>query len=423
MHCRANEPLRSGSDFDSMSGSAAPVADFDVASPTPQTTGTRRGHGDPMIHDQDGRLKRIEYRGKYLRESRTGGVSLRAQTKLAGLNLTANAQHGFRVSTRVAKGTNAGFQNGRFVLRGRYGKGRTKLNLSKSGVSVSSKTSVGTINWFKPRYSSAKIAGIQVRGQNALYINILASLIQMAFVLLLAAIQLIVWLLQAGAWGIAWAFASAQAWWMQRRIDRIVGVETAWEEHWSDEEATGLFAGMAHIMFHLAAGSGARNANEDGFLDALFTDEWAAVLEVDGDPERVRPIERRSVERVESLLERGGLPPILLMETAFGSLVSLFIRNASAPIVLDAFLFFDDAIVTNGTRTQLQEMLLGVFGHTAGIVAEPGERSSAPGDHGGDPSGAATIDAARAPTAQRWRAIALMIFVGAAVFVGLFVTV
>jgi hypothetical protein len=316
-----------------------------------------------------------------------------------------------------------GFQNGRFVLRGRYGKGRTKLNLSKSGVSVSSKTSVGTINWFKPRYSSAKIAGIQVRGQNALYINILASLIQMAFMLLLAAIQLIAWLLQAGAWGIAWAFASAQAWWMQRRIDRIVGVETAWEEHWSDEEATGLFAGMAHIMFHLAAGSGARNANEDGFLDALFTNEWAAMLKVDGDPERVRPIERRSVERVESLLEQGGLPPILLMETAFGSLVSLFIRNASAPIVLDAFVFFDDAIVTNGTRTQLQEMLLGVFGHTAGIVAEPSERSSAPGDHGGDPSGDATIDAGRAPTEQRWRAIALMIFVGAAVFVGLFVTV
>ena len=95
---------------------------------------------DSMIRDADGRLKRIEYRGKYLRESRTGGVSSRAQTKLAGLNLTANTQHGFRVSTRVAKGTNVGFQNGRFVLRGRYGKGRTKLNLSKSGVSVSSKT-------------------------------------------------------------------------------------------------------------------------------------------------------------------------------------------------------------------------------------------------------------------------------------------
>ena len=377
-----------------------------------------------MIRDADGRLKRIEYRGKYLRESRTGGVSLRAQTKLAGLNLTANTQHGFRVSTRVAKGTNVGFQNGRFVLRGRYGKGRTKLNLSKSGVSVSSKTSVGTINWFKPRYSSAKIAGIQVRGQNAVYINLLASLIQMAFMLLLAAIQLIAWLLQAIAWGIAWAFASVQEWWVQRRINRIVGVETAWEEHWADEEPTGLFVGMAHILFHLAAGSRPSNANGDGLLDALFTDEWAAVLEVDSDPVRVRPIERRSVERVESLLEQGGLPPSLLMETAFGTLVSLFIRTTPAPIVLDAFLFFDDGIVANGTRTQLQEMLLGVFGHTAGIVAEPGDRSSAPNPVDGDPIGAETIDAAvRTPTEQRWRVIALMIFIGAAVFVGLFVTV
>ena len=154
-------------------------------------------------------------------------------------------------------------------------------------------------------------------------------------------------------------------------------------------------------------------------MDALFTDEWAAVLEVDGDPVRVRPIERRSVERVESLLEQGGLPSGLLMETEFGTLVSLFVRTTPAPIVLDAFLFFDDGIVANGTRTQLQEMLLGVFGHTAGIVAEPDDRPSAPNPVDGDP-----IDAAvRTPTEQRWRVIALMIFIGAAVFVGLFVTV
>ena len=107
-----------------------------------------------MKRDADGRLTRFEYRGKHLRVSRTGGISLRAQGKAAGLNLTVNSQHGMRVSTRVARGTNVAFQNGRFILRGRYGKGPTKLNLSKSGVSVSSKTSVGTFNWFKPRYSS-----------------------------------------------------------------------------------------------------------------------------------------------------------------------------------------------------------------------------------------------------------------------------
>jgi hypothetical protein len=115
----------------------------------------------------DGRLQRIEYRGKYLRVSRSGGIALRAQTKAAGINFTANSAHGLRASTRVAKGTQVAFQNGRFVLRGRYGEGPTKLNLSKSGVSVSTKTEIGTVNWFKPRYSSAKIGGIHVRGKNA----------------------------------------------------------------------------------------------------------------------------------------------------------------------------------------------------------------------------------------------------------------
>jgi hypothetical protein len=80
----------------------------------------------------DGRLKRIEYRGKYLRASRTGGVALRAHAKASGINFTANSKRGARVSTRIAKGTQAAFQNGRFVLRGRYGDGPNKVNLTAS---------------------------------------------------------------------------------------------------------------------------------------------------------------------------------------------------------------------------------------------------------------------------------------------------
>lgn len=80
--------------------------------------------------DSDGRLKRIEYRGKYLRASRTGGVALRAQARAGGINFTANTNRGARVSTRIAKGTQAAFQNGRFVLRGRYAYEQTSgLNL------------------------------------------------------------------------------------------------------------------------------------------------------------------------------------------------------------------------------------------------------------------------------------------------------
>jgi len=89
--------------------------------------------------DEHSRQRRIEHRGKYLRASRTGGVALRAQAKAAGVSLTANTAHGFRVSATPLKGTQLGFQNGRFILRGRYGSGPTKLNVSKTGLSVSTR--------------------------------------------------------------------------------------------------------------------------------------------------------------------------------------------------------------------------------------------------------------------------------------------
>ena len=129
-----------------------------------------------MSSSEPKRMKRIEYRGKHLRASRTGGLSLRAQTKASGVNLTVNSRHGLRVSKRIAKGTNIALQNGHLRIQGRYGKGPTKLNVSKSGFSISTKNELGTFNWIKPRYSSATIAGINVRGRNALMVYGLGDL-------------------------------------------------------------------------------------------------------------------------------------------------------------------------------------------------------------------------------------------------------
>ena len=120
---------------------------------------------------RDGRQKRIEHTGRYLRASRTGGVALRAHVKAAGVNLTGNTRHGVRVSTRLAKNTQVAMQNGRFILRGRYGSDAAKINLSKSGVSVSTKTGLGTINWVRPGRSSVKFAGVQLRGHKAAAAN------------------------------------------------------------------------------------------------------------------------------------------------------------------------------------------------------------------------------------------------------------
>ena len=123
-----------------------------------------------MTNDSN-RMKRIEYRGKHLRASRTGGVSVRAQTKAAGLNLTVNSRHGVRVfkayrqrhQYRIAKWAASDSRS--------LWKGPTKLNLSKSGVTVSTKNEVGTFNWVKPKRSSATVAGINVRGKNSLIVH------------------------------------------------------------------------------------------------------------------------------------------------------------------------------------------------------------------------------------------------------------
>ena len=129
-------------------------------------------------------MKRIEYRGDYLRASRTGGVALRAHVKAGGIGLTANTTQGVRGSARLTKGTYVALQNGQFRFIGRYGKGPVKLNVSKSGLSASYKTGVGSLNFIRPNRSSATIAGIQVRGKNALILNLIALALQLVFLLI-----------------------------------------------------------------------------------------------------------------------------------------------------------------------------------------------------------------------------------------------
>ncbi len=142
--------------------------------------------------DRQGRQKRLEHQGPYLRASRTGGISLRAQTRVAGVNATANTRHGLRLSARLAKKTQVALQNGRFVLRGRYGSDAAKINLSKSGVTVSTRTPSGTLNWVRPGRSSFKLAGVQLRGQKAVWLQLIHLLISLLLNLLQLVFQLVI---------------------------------------------------------------------------------------------------------------------------------------------------------------------------------------------------------------------------------------
>jgi len=142
---------------------------------------------DMFKKNSDGVLNRVEYRGKNIRISRTGGVALRTHIKVKGVNVSLNSAHGVRLSTKLSKGTQVGLQNGRFYIKGRYGSGPTKLNLSKSGVTVSTSNKHGSINWIKPGRSSFKFAGLNVRGKKAYDYQVL-YIIYAAFVLLIKSV-------------------------------------------------------------------------------------------------------------------------------------------------------------------------------------------------------------------------------------------
>jgi len=111
--------------------------------------------------------KRIEYRGKNVRVSRTGGISATKTFKGDGHAVTLNTKNGIRLHQRLFKGARMGIQNGNFQFIGRYNSGPFSFNISKSGVSSSIKNKRGAYNLFKPNYSSFKLAGVQVRGKNA----------------------------------------------------------------------------------------------------------------------------------------------------------------------------------------------------------------------------------------------------------------
>lgn len=117
--------------------------------------------------DKDNPSKRIEYRGKNVRVSRTGGVSATKTFKGDGVGATMNTKHGLRLHKRLFKGARMGFQNSNFQFIGRYNSGPFNFNVSKNGFSTSLKNKRGSYNILKPNYSSFKLGGVQVRGKNA----------------------------------------------------------------------------------------------------------------------------------------------------------------------------------------------------------------------------------------------------------------
>lgn len=330
--------------------------------------------------DRDGRQVRIEHRGKHLRASRTGGVALREQIRAGGLSLTANTRRGARVSMTPVRNTQVAFQNSRFVLRGRYGKGPAKLNLSKSGVSLSARMGLGTVNVTNPGRSSAKIAGVQMRGQKAAAVNAVVALFQMLVVLVRVAFTFAVYLV-VGTLNVAiWLYETSRLLIMQwrfkrqqkRRAKRTRRLEEA-ADQWS--------------------------ANNGGFLEGLTSEACLAAMgrllaQADAEPDATdtdRPIpgpENKHNEQTRQLVQRlalvdgpesgdDGADSAQLPVARIAVLAIHYRDSVSSRELPNGFYSLDEMTRENGPRTIGQEMLLEDIADLFGLRLEASEKNQA----------------------------------------------
>ncbi len=317
--------------------------------------------------DAYGKQRRIEHRGKYLRASRTGGISLRAQTKAAGFNLSVNSRRGVRVSRTVAKSTQVAMQNGRFVLRGRYGKGPTKMNLSKSGVTFSTRNRLGTFNWVKPQRSSAKIAGVQLRGKNAvlfqliyLFFASLAALVAFLCKLIVLIFQVLSALVSAAVdYQRGRQIAKAAA----IRDERNASLEAdaynpsihSQIESWDWEQC------LAALILILCAWG--RGQEADTMIDALQVcireDKDLAALKIDRE---VLVEVAQSLSALRAAIDSEE-PELILLSRAAAHGQTILEPQALPEIVLE----IDELMLKEGRRTEGQEAMLEVLSDFAAL--------------------------------------------------------
>ena len=324
--------------------------------------------------DQDGRQKRIEHTGKYLRASRTGGVSLRAHTRVSGVNVTGNTSHGVRVSTRLAKNTQVAFQNGRFILRGRYGSDAAKLNLSKSGGSVSTKTPVGAFNWVRPGRSSFKMAGVHVRGHKAAYMQAVYLLFAMVAALISVVVQAVGLAFRGLGWGVQAIVARRE----QARQDQerlgLTASDVAGEGRsilqahgvYLDEEPhRDLFAGLVFTVVCLGRGWTRFDPNAAGMGAPERAGDHALVDDVQSAGEQIS----RSLQSGSDT--ESPIPTLGVMH----HLATALARKVDASTRAETLLSLDDACLAAGPRTILQDEMIDILTESLGVdVLLEGER-------------------------------------------------
>ncbi|MGY6555184.1 MAG: hypothetical protein ACXIUM_11765 [Wenzhouxiangella sp.] len=315
--------------------------------------------------DRRGRQVRLGHHGRNLRVSRTGGVSLRHAVRVGRVGLAVNSRHGVRLSSALGRGTQVATQNGRFILRGRYGKGPVKFNLSKSGVSASLASDVGRLNLTHPGRSSAKLFGVQMRGRKAASINsfvllasALVAVIQMAAMMLVMTAKAVIWLVAFSIEGVQQLLAR----WQDARADRAFQARHAALKGFTQSLDPSLLPDDASRLRLLG--------------QVLLTDGIADVSQLKSRLDALAPQlrSRRQATALQSLAE----PIALGSETSDNmdedrrqtwcllAAQQLF-EGASEEAILERFLALDDLCLVLGDKTEAQEDLLALIAETGGL--------------------------------------------------------
>lgn len=324
--------------------------------------------------DKYGKQRRIEHRGKHLRISRTGGAALRTQAKVAGLNVTANTRHGLRISSRVAKNTQIALQNGRPVLRGRYGSGATRLNLSKSGVSLSTRNPLGTFNWVKPNRSSVKIAGIQLRGKKAANIQMFYLLFAGVAMGLLAGWQVIRFLLH-----MLGRLLSASLHWLAstpyfldsaRQGLRNTRIKTQLKhaKQLFEPAIDSWTAAELHSALLLVFNGWGRGLTAQQGAEHIIQQREASMPALQVDSHLLETV----AQRLE-LLRNQAAQPATVSPQVIIALLARQHQQLTQEHTIESFLNADEWAVALGGRTVLQEQLLQVFADFAQLRFEAAE--------------------------------------------------
>jgi len=304
--------------------------------------------------DRAGRQVRIEHRGRNLRISRTGGFSLRQAVRAGRLGLAANTSRGLRLSSAMGRGTQVATQNGRFILRGRYGTGPVKFNLSKSGMSASLASDIGRLNLSHPGRSSARLFGVQVRGQKAAYMNLAAmlvslvvALIQFVVLAVIVTVRVLIWL---GAALVAAARALVDRWriWREERgfrmlLERIEIRAGELEARFALPEAIpddrSRYELLANLL--LRAGLPSGSPEEDGLADLVAAREVGSASTAD-------------------------LEPLDQMAWTWLAATALFAGKSNEAII-ELILALDDLCLAGGEKTEAQEDLLAILAEAGSV--------------------------------------------------------